>query len=66
MRADEAFRTLPEPYARALGLAADGVSDENIATELDVADDAVPALLQLAASKLESALAHRWEHSEPQ
>ena len=52
MEADEAIDGLPEVYARALRLRAQGLSDVAIAEALDVPAEAASALLRLAAAKL--------------
>lgn len=51
---------LPGAYVTALRMAGEGAHDEAIAAEVGIAEEAVPALLELAASKLGGVLAERW------
>jgi hypothetical protein len=52
MSSSEPLDLLPEPYALALRLAAEGVDVVGIADAVDVDPDAVPSLLVIARAKL--------------
>lgn len=65
MRGDEAIRALPGAYLDALRLAAAGATDEEVAAAVGVSEAAVPVLLHLGATKLESILARRWSPTDP-
>jgi DNA-directed RNA polymerase specialized sigma24 family protein len=49
---EAALAQLPEAYAAALRLRARGLSNANIAAELELEPEAVPSLLRLADTKL--------------
>ena len=63
MDAPEALAALPRPYSLALRLRAAGVEDRLIADCLGVELEAVPALLEIAAAKLDASTQRRQEHS---
>jgi transcriptional regulator len=49
------YATLPESYATALRLRAAGASQAEVARQLSIEADAIPALLRLAEAKLAAA-----------
>jgi len=48
---------LPEPYARALDLVAEGLGDDDLARALDIEPAALPVFLEIAAQKAAHATA---------
>jgi DNA-directed RNA polymerase specialized sigma24 family protein len=61
-----AYAELPEPYAVALQLHDEGVSDEAIAARLGIEPEAVGPLLRLGAAKLARLLGQRDALNEEQ
>jgi DNA-directed RNA polymerase specialized sigma24 family protein len=61
-----ALKALPEPYARALRLRAEGLRDAEIAATLDVPTVSVEPLLRIADAKLAALVGASAQGSPPQ